>query len=65
MQSKIVSQLASSVSFKLIDGEDDSVNIQKALNSSNHVQILMGFTALRDYIKQVAENRTSAVETNK
>ena len=39
MQGKILSQIASSVSFKFTDGDDEPVNIQKALKSSNHVKI--------------------------
>ena len=50
----------SSVSFR----QEDAIDIDAALKSDNHLKILLGFTALRDFIRQNEEKKTEVNELN-
>ena len=60
MQGKILTHISSTASFFPKNDDTSSVNIKKALKSTNHVQIFMGFTALRDFLNQSEQKRTTA-----
>lgn len=57
--SRLVSQI-SSVSFM----QEDAVDIDSALESNNHMKVLLGFTAMRDFIRKSGKNLTSAIDFN-
>ena len=59
MQSRLVSQI-SSVNLM----QEDAVNIDSALESNNHFKVLLGFTAMRDFIRKSGKNLTSAIDFN-